>query len=120
MYVCLFVCVCVYFASDSSETVEVIIVKLGMVDASDMIMHHVLSILTLTFIQGHTDLNRENNKCFDCFRSHLSNAHQICCEDSPTKGLCNLCQYDDLDLHVRLHMRLKLFYILTCNISDYI
>ena len=28
-----------------------------------MRMHHVLSILTLTYIQGHTDRNRENDKC---------------------------------------------------------
>ena len=26
-------------------------------------MHHVLIILALTFIPGHTDLNHENNKC---------------------------------------------------------
>ena len=26
-------------------------------------MHHVLNILAMTFIQGHTDLNHENNKC---------------------------------------------------------
>ena len=26
-------------------------------------MHHVLIILTLSFTQGHTDLNHENNKC---------------------------------------------------------
>ena len=29
----------------------------------DMRMHHVLIILTLTFIQGHTDRNYENNNC---------------------------------------------------------
>ena len=34
-----------------------------MVTASDMLMHLVLIIFTLTFIQGHTDLNHENNKC---------------------------------------------------------
>ena len=34
-----------------------------MVAASDMLMHHMLIILTLTFIQGHTDLDHENNKC---------------------------------------------------------
>ena len=28
-----------------------------------MRIHHVLIILILTFIQGHTDLNHENNKC---------------------------------------------------------
>ena len=54
----------VSLTSDSSETVEIIIVKLGTVTAWDMRMHHVLIILTLTFIQGHTDLNHEKNKCF--------------------------------------------------------
>ena len=50
-------------ASDSSETVEVVIIKRGVVTASDMEMRHVFVILTLTFIQGHTELNLENNKC---------------------------------------------------------
>ena len=50
-------------ASNSSETVEVIVVKLGTVTASDMGMHHMLITLTLIFIQGHTDQNHENNKC---------------------------------------------------------
>ena len=59
--VCVCVCVCVCLASDSSETVEFI--KLGTVSASDMGMHQVLIILTLTFIQGHTDLNHENTNC---------------------------------------------------------
>ena len=60
MFVC--VCVCVSLASDSSETIEVIIIKLDMVAASDMLVHHVLIISTLT-IEGHTALNHENNKC---------------------------------------------------------
>ena len=55
-------CVCVSLASDTSETVEVII-KFGMVTASDMVMHHVLIIWTLIFILGHTDRNHENNNC---------------------------------------------------------
>ena len=54
---------CVSLASDSSETIEVIIIKLGTVTASDMLMHLMLILLTLTFIQGHTDLNHESNKC---------------------------------------------------------
>ena len=54
---------CVSLASDSSETVEIIIVKHGVVTASDMGMHHILIILTLTFIQGHTYLNHESNNC---------------------------------------------------------
>ena len=60
---CLPFCLYVSLASDSSEAIEVIIIKLGMVPTLDMVMHHVLIILTLTFIQGHTDLNHENNKC---------------------------------------------------------
>ena len=58
-------CVCVFLTSDSLETIEVIIVKLSTVTASDMRlrMHLVLIVLTLTFIQGHIDLNDENNKC---------------------------------------------------------
>ena len=49
--------VCASLASDSSETVEVIIVSLGRLTASEMKMHDVLIILILIFIQGHTDLN---------------------------------------------------------------
>ena len=47
----------VSLASDSWETAQVIIVKLGMVTTSDMGMHHVLIIFTLTFTEGHIDLN---------------------------------------------------------------
>ena len=56
-----------------------------MVTASDMRMHHVLMMLTLTFIQDHTDLNHENNKCV-IYLDYSSNAYQVCSEDSPTKG----------------------------------
>ena len=50
-------------ASDSSETVKVVIIKLGTMTTSDMQMHQVLIILTLTFNQGQTNLNHEGNKC---------------------------------------------------------
>ena len=58
-------CMCVpLIASDSSETIEVIIIiKLGTVTVSDMLMHPELMFLTLTFIQGHTDIIHDNNKC---------------------------------------------------------
>ena len=50
-------------ASDSLETIGVII-KLGTVTGgSNMRTHHVLITLTFTFIQGHIDLNHEDNKC---------------------------------------------------------
>ena len=54
----------------------------------------------------------------DYFRNCSSNAHQVCCEDSPTKGLYDHCQSDDLDLHSRSQVRLKFDYFLTCNMSD--
>ena len=54
-------CVCASLASDSSETVEIIIVSLGRLTASEMKMHDVL-IIFLIFIQGHTDRNSENHK----------------------------------------------------------
>ena len=113
---------CVYnyvsLTSDSSEPAEDIIVRLGTVTVSDMGMHHMLIILTLTFIQGHTDLNHENIKKINHFRNYASNAHQLSCEDSPTTGLYDHYQSDDLDLHSRPQVRLKLDYFLTCNILD--
>ena len=48
----------------------------------------------------------------------LSHPHQVCCEDSPSKGPYGHCQSDDLDLHSRSQVRLQLDYFLTCNISD--
>ena len=76
---CVCVCVCPSQAQASSKF------KLSMVTASDMvnIMHHMLIILTLTFIQGHTDLNRENNKC-SIISETVQAILQVCCEDSPT------------------------------------
>ena len=50
------VCVCVSLARNSSETIQVIVIKFGTVTALDMRMHHVLIILTLIFFQGHTDI----------------------------------------------------------------
>ena len=53
-----------------------------------MIMHHVLIMLTLTFIQDHTGLIL-SVRLFQKLFNHCT-AHQVCCEDSPTKGLYNL------------------------------
>ena len=44
----------------------------------------------------------------DNFRIYLSNAHQLCCEGSPTK--CHW-QTDDHDLQSRSKVRLKLDYL---------
>ena len=55
--------VCLSLARDSSENIKVVIINLGTVIGSGMLMHHVLIISTLTFIQGHTYLNHETNQC---------------------------------------------------------
>ena len=51
---------------------------------------------------------------FNYFRKCLSNAHQVCHEDSLTKGMYHLCQSDDLALHSMSQQRLKLGNCLTC------
>ena len=61
--VCLCVCVCVCPSQAIHRTLLVIITKLGTVTASDILMHHVLIVLTLTVIRVQTDLDHENNKC---------------------------------------------------------
>ena len=61
--VCVCVCVCPSQAIPGPKTIEVIIIKVGRANASDMVMYHVLIILTLNFIQGHTYVNHENHKC---------------------------------------------------------
>ena len=50
-----------------------VIIKLGM----DIRMHHAFIILTLTLIQGHTDLIHENNRCLIISETFQSNAHQV-------------------------------------------
>ena len=55
---------------------------------------------------------------FDYFKNRSSNDRQVFCEDSPTKGLYDHCQSDDLDLRSRSQVRLKRDYFLICNISD--
>ena len=59
-------CVCVSVASDSSETIEVIIIKLGMVTASDMVMHHMLIVDLDLYSRSHILIR---NKMVDYFRN---------------------------------------------------
>ena len=115
-------CVCVYPSQAIPwKLLKVIIVKLGTVTASDVIMHHMLIIITLTFIQGHTDLNHENNKGLIISEiiiiqaMHIKFAVKIA---SLTKGINDRCQSDDLDPHSWSQVHLILDYLLTCNISD--
>ena len=63
------ICVCA-LASDSAESINVTVIKLGTVTASDMVMHHVLIILTLTFAFKVTQI-LIMNKMFDYFRNKI-------------------------------------------------
>ena len=124
MRACVRASVRVSLASDSSETVDSSSsTELGTVTISYMRMHHVLIIIfTLTFIQDHTDLNHKN-KNFDYFRHFSNNVHRACCRDSTAKVLSNLqSQSDDLALHPRSKLRLRLakfFYLYyNSNVSD--
>ena len=109
----------VSLASDSSETVQVFTIRLDTVTVSGLLMRHVFKIIvTLTFIQGHTDLNREDNKCLIISETIQAMPITFACEDSPTKGLNDHCQSDDRDFNSRSQVCLKRDYFLTCNISD--
>ena len=55
--------VCLRFASQILENIEAIAIKFDTMTASVMKMYYISIILTLTFTQGHTRLNHENNKC---------------------------------------------------------
>ena len=71
-------CVCVCVPRKRFLTVEVIIIKLGMVTAAGMVMHHVLIVLMLTFIQGDTDLNYQSDNLALRSRSQLRLKLDIC------------------------------------------
>ena len=107
------VCVCLSVASHISETRQAIAITLvTLVTASVMRMRHVLIILTLTFIKGHTDLSHENNKC-----SIILKTVQLQLQAMPITFAVNIVwltvyiifsHSDDLALHSRSQLRLKL------------
>ena len=53
---------------------------------------------------------------FDYFKNCSRITYQACYEDSPTNGQYDHYQSDDLDLHSRSQVRLKLDNFLTNNI----
>ena len=103
-----------------SRTVEITIVKLGTVTASYVRMHHVLIILTLTFIQGHTYLSHVMKMINVYFKNYSSNDHHVRCEDSPTKGLIVTTASPMTLTFIQDHKCASMFsdYFLTCNISN--
>ena len=110
MRACLSVClsVCVSLVSDSSETIEVITIKLGMVTSSDLPMHHVLIILTSTFIQGHTDFKHEKNKCSIFSETVQEILITFAAKKVRLKVYIFFYQSDDLAFHSRSQLRVKL------------
>ena len=105
--------VCVSLASDSSETIiYVIIIKLGTVAATDMRMHHVLILLTLTFIQGHMYPNK-NNKCSVILETVQAMPITFAVRIVWGKVYISFSQSDDLALHSRSQLCLKLYKCLT-------
>ena len=100
---CSSVRLCESLASDSSETVEVIIINLGMVTVLDMVMHPVLIILTLTFIHGHTGLNHENNKCSIISKTVQAILTRFAVKIVRLKVDISFSQSDDLAVHSQNH-----------------
>ena len=84
-----------------------------------MRIHYVLIILTLTFMQSHTDRNHENNKCSIISETVQSvpkfavkivrlKVYNVIIFLSPTKVLYNIFLIDDIVLHSRSQVRLNL------------
>ena len=118
---CVSVClsVCLSVVSHISETRKAIAITFKTVTASVTRMHHVFMTLTLTFIQGHTDLNHDNTKCVIISDTVQAMPIKFAVKvGSPTKGLYDSCQPDQFDLHSRSQVRLKLYCFLICSISD--
>ena len=111
--VCVAMCLYVSLASDSSVTITVTIVKLGTMTASDMRLHHVLIMLTLTFIQGHTHINQENNKCSIISENVQATPIRVAVKIVRLKFYINFSQSDDPAPHPRPQLRLKLCKCLT-------
>ena len=93
-----------------SQTIKVIIIHFGLVTASDMRKHHVLIILTLTFIQCRTALNHENNKCLIISKAIQAMPLTFAVMIVRLKVCLYDRQSDALDLHLRSDVRLKLDY----------
>ena len=101
-------------ASDSLETIEVIIVKLGTVTASVMRLYRVFIILTLTF-QGHTDLNHENSKCFIISKTIQAMPFKLAVKIVRLKVYMIIASPMTLAF-IQGHKCVKLDFFLTCNV----
>ena len=107
---------CLSLASDSSETIEIIVINLGMVTDSDMVVRHVFIILTLTFIQGHIYLSHKNHTCSIISETVQAIRISFAAKIIQLKGYIICSQSEDLALRSRSKVRLKLDKCVTCTI----
>ena len=89
-----------------------------MVTTSDMLVHHVFIILTLTSIQGHTYLNHENNKYLIISNNIQAKPITFAAKIVRLKVYMIIASPTTLTLIQGHKCVLKLDYFLTCNISD--
>ena len=82
-----------------------------MVTASDMVMHHVLVILTLAFIQGHTGVNHDTNKCSISSETVEAIPIKLAVKIVRPKVYIIFSQSDDLALYSRSELRLNLTHV---------
>ena len=89
-------------ASHVLEISKVMAIKFDTVTASVREMHQVLIILTLTFIQGHTDLNHENHKCLLILETVKGMPISFSVKIVRLKIYVIFCQSDDLALSLKV------------------
>ena len=121
--VCMRVClsVCLSFANHiSKEPNETMAMTFDTMTASVTRMHYVLTILTLTFIQGRTDLTRESNKYSIISETVQAMPTKLVLEIVRRKVYIIFSRSDDINLHSSSQLRLKfdIFVTYNCNISD--
>ena len=96
--------------SDSSETIEVTIIEIGTVTASDMLMHHVFNYIDL-------DLHSKSHKILIINIINVRLFPKLLDQSIPIKFAVKIVrlnvyvlfsQSDDLALHSRSQLRLKL------------
>ena len=88
-------------ASHISKTSEAIAIKFDTVTASITTMYHMQTTLTLTFVESHTDLTHENNKCSTISETVQAMPNKFAVNIVRRKVNLNFCQSDDVDLHSR-------------------
>ena len=102
------VSVCLFVCPSQAIPRKVVIIKLGKVTDKDMRMHHVLIVLTLIFLQGHTYVNLENNKCSIISGTVQAIPINFAVKIVQVKVYIFFCQSDECYLHSRSQLRLRL------------